>query len=451
MAQIRYEQAVYGSFPFWDRGYALLARSDGCRPEWIRGFEEACQRYGEPPPGLSADGAAFATVLPNGGPWLVVGVGSTGRDDRGRPGALAFHGLFVHDRELRRARAGPLVLLGALRREWGPESAALMAGTCKVETSGGPAEGDAVLADRLARALAAGRRVAIEATEPITDLALAVARAGGDRLRRRRCAIATLTFSDANHFGLFATPQLDLLPADPALLTLDRLEAWDEARRRSVRRARLGGLGAIVASGIAAGLWWRAPAPGPAGPPDELRPAVGSATGTDSGPPTAIALGSAPVDREERQHALDGLLDLALRCGVEVDPESEGDPTALMLRLAAKLRYRGPWLSEPELTRLRREGTLEAGRVLRWHEHLGHFRDDRPLPASFARGGLAWQLATLAWSFHVEPGPDVPPAEIPFSLADALAVPGPVRPGRLAARYPAVQEYARFLGRLPQR
>ncbi len=24
---IRYEQAVYGSFAFWDRGYAILARS----------------------------------------------------------------------------------------------------------------------------------------------------------------------------------------------------------------------------------------------------------------------------------------------------------------------------------------------------------------------------------------------------------------------------------------
>ena len=31
--RVRFEQAVYGSFAFWDRGYALLAHSPGCRPE----------------------------------------------------------------------------------------------------------------------------------------------------------------------------------------------------------------------------------------------------------------------------------------------------------------------------------------------------------------------------------------------------------------------------------
>ena len=46
--RVRFEQAVYGSFPFWDRGYALLAHSPGCRPEWLAEFLAACQRYGEP-------------------------------------------------------------------------------------------------------------------------------------------------------------------------------------------------------------------------------------------------------------------------------------------------------------------------------------------------------------------------------------------------------------------
>ena len=36
--RVRFEQAVYGSFPFWDRGYALLAHSPGCRPEWLAEF-----------------------------------------------------------------------------------------------------------------------------------------------------------------------------------------------------------------------------------------------------------------------------------------------------------------------------------------------------------------------------------------------------------------------------
>src|SRR3954464_15992347 len=47
--EIRYEQAVYGSFPFWDRGYAVLAHSPGCRPEWLAGPRAARQRYGERP------------------------------------------------------------------------------------------------------------------------------------------------------------------------------------------------------------------------------------------------------------------------------------------------------------------------------------------------------------------------------------------------------------------
>ena len=33
---VRFEQAVYGSFPFRDQGYALLAQSPGCRDGWRR-------------------------------------------------------------------------------------------------------------------------------------------------------------------------------------------------------------------------------------------------------------------------------------------------------------------------------------------------------------------------------------------------------------------------------
>ena len=50
---IRYEQAVYGSFPFWDKGYAVLAQSPGCRPEWLAELREACQRFGERPGGVA--------------------------------------------------------------------------------------------------------------------------------------------------------------------------------------------------------------------------------------------------------------------------------------------------------------------------------------------------------------------------------------------------------------
>src|SRR5262249_4885253 len=118
-AQVRYEQAVYGSFPFWDKGYAVLAQSPGCRPEWLADLRAACQRYGAPPRGVAASGAWFCLRLPSG-PWAIVGVGSPGSDDRGRPGALAFHALFLAPRDYRRAGHDPFALAAALRRDWGP-------------------------------------------------------------------------------------------------------------------------------------------------------------------------------------------------------------------------------------------------------------------------------------------------------------------------------------------
>jgi hypothetical protein len=92
--QVRVEQAVYGSFPFWNRGYAVLARSLGCRPEWLAALQTASQRYGERPTGVAEADGLFALRLKRG-PWMIVGVSAQGRDDRDRPGALAFHALFV--------------------------------------------------------------------------------------------------------------------------------------------------------------------------------------------------------------------------------------------------------------------------------------------------------------------------------------------------------------------
>src|SRR4051812_19907312 len=105
---IRHEQAVYGSFPFWDKGYAVLAQSPGCRPAWLTELRAACQRFGERPGGVPARDVRglFAMRIP-GGLWMIVGVYSPGSDDRGRPGALAFHALFVGPREYRRAGCNP--------------------------------------------------------------------------------------------------------------------------------------------------------------------------------------------------------------------------------------------------------------------------------------------------------------------------------------------------------
>ena len=52
--RIPFEQAVYGSFPFWNRGYGVLTHSQGCRPEWLAELRNVCQRYGEPPTGAAS-------------------------------------------------------------------------------------------------------------------------------------------------------------------------------------------------------------------------------------------------------------------------------------------------------------------------------------------------------------------------------------------------------------
>src|SRR5262245_26669841 len=115
--RVRCEQAVYGSFPFWHRGYDVLARSQGCRPEWLGTLKTACQRYGERP-AAAAEADAFFAVRLNRGPWMLVGVSSQGYDDQDRPGALAFHALFVDPWIFWLTGANPFAFTPTLRRDW---------------------------------------------------------------------------------------------------------------------------------------------------------------------------------------------------------------------------------------------------------------------------------------------------------------------------------------------
>ena len=91
----------------------MLARSAGCRPEWLAELRTACQRYGEPPTGAAQADGLFALRLESG-PWMIVGVHPQGCDDRDRPGALAFHALFVGRWAYRWAGADPFAFAGAI-------------------------------------------------------------------------------------------------------------------------------------------------------------------------------------------------------------------------------------------------------------------------------------------------------------------------------------------------
>lgn len=445
MPTLRFEQAVYGSFPWWGRGYDMLAASPGCRPEWLAEFRAACQNYGEPPPGFEAPDALFVLRLPSG-VWAVVGVGSPGRDDRGRPGALAFHGLFLAEREFARARRDLNQLQQALRRDWGPETV-LGPGAYPFESRRyriDTESEEARTAARVLDALAAGRRVVIESAEPIRGVVGSVWRG----LRRRRASVATLAYSVANRFDLVALPRLAGVELDPSYVTLDELNA--PPRPPLVTRGKLALAGLAAAATAATGfLLLRGCDGSRVGETGPVPPTAARAPADSNEPAPSPPRGSAPIDPDERDRIVEGLLDLAARFGVEADPAAE--PAALMAAISGRLRYRGRWLTDDELAELRRDPSPEAARALAWHAHLRHFAADRPLPPDFAAGPLPWQLAALSWSFRVEPHPNLTLAEVPFALADALAMGSPVRPSPLAASHPALAEYARFLARLPRR
>ncbi len=224
--RVRLEQAVYGSFPFWNRGYAVLARSLGCRPQWLTALQAAGQRYGERPMGVAEADGLFARRL-RCGSWMIVGVSAQGCDDRDRPGALAFHALFVGAWTYIWSGGNPFAFSGELRRKWTaadqgatlpsygrirptPRVAESASSSCPTET------------DRVALAVAAlsrGRPVIVQSAEPIDTLARNVWLMLPWRVRCR-ASMATWVFDNANEFDLVALPKLAGVTLDSSALIL---------------------------------------------------------------------------------------------------------------------------------------------------------------------------------------------------------------------------------------
>jgi hypothetical protein len=221
---IRYEQAVYGSFPFWDKGYAVLAQSAGCRPEWISELRTACQRFGERPRAVAeAEVRGLFALRLASGPWMIAGVGSPGRDDHGRPGALAFHALFLSPREYRRAECDPFALAGALRTDWTAATHDLPSGTWTITPSSPTEPATDPQAARIAAALVRGQRVVIEAAAPIDALARQVWHGLPGRIRQKT-SVATWAFANGNRFDLVALPRLAGHAFDPSYLRPEELD-----------------------------------------------------------------------------------------------------------------------------------------------------------------------------------------------------------------------------------
>src|SRR4051812_37826364 len=324
--QVRYEQAVYGSFPFWDRGYAILAQSPGCRPEWVAELRAACQRFGDRPAGVTVVGGLFALGMASG-PWMIVGVASPGSDDRGRPGALAFHALFVSPRDYRRAGCNPFALSSALRDDWTAATGRLPAGSLKVGYVSPPMGLIDPRASKVVAALTRGRRVAIEAAAPIDALAQQVWPALPDRVRRR-ATLATWAFGNGNRFDLVALPRLAGVERDASYVDPSALEHDEEAPAtpgsgtRSLARVLSVAGCAAMAAGLLLGLrWHRGDAPSRARP-DTSAPAPPLATPAppDRSLPDRAAYPRESVDPDERRRVAEALLALADRFGVPVSP-----------------------------------------------------------------------------------------------------------------------------------
>jgi hypothetical protein len=222
---VRFEQAVYGSFPFWDRGYGVLAHSPGCRPEWLAELRTVCQRFGEPPAGTPHVEGFFALRLQSG-PWVVAGVHSQGCDDRGRPGALAFHALFVGPFTYHWAGSDPFGLKHELRHDWhaDDQDRALPTGRLSLWPSHRarrtPDPNAQVRA--IVTAISQRRRVIVQSSTPIDILAQNV----WNQLPRRarmRASVATWAFDVGNGFDLVALPKLTglALETDDLVLALE--------------------------------------------------------------------------------------------------------------------------------------------------------------------------------------------------------------------------------------
>ena len=469
LVTIRFEQAVYGSFAFRPDGYAMLASSPRCRSQWRDDFRTACQRIGEQPAGVSDRPSLFATRLPSG-PWCVVGVFPQGSDDRGRPGALAFHGLFLSGRDYRELGGSPFPLRDVLRGQW-TETQSLDSGLASFvpETPGIP-RSQRDLAGRIAKVLRLGWKAAVELPEPGDDLAREVWR----RLplkTRKHLSVGTWAFGNGNNFDLFIGPKLAGVAFDSHSIRIepDAPSAQETALHsrscfQTHRMIAMGFVGvALILTMVAVrhALELRETA-------DALslsvrvRPEVAPIRVSTRVEPSPTFSSDEDVTPGERERLVEALVHLLDRFEVLEDhrlpQSSQSDPRALMDHLAAKLRYNGPFLSESDRHSLQNDPRHEAELALCWEEHIRKFAADRPLPADFRSKRLGAQVALLVWSFHLDrnrPDSDNPrrlsPAETVQALAEELTVDMALRPTPVVEQYPALGSYLTFLGRLPRR
>ena len=469
---LRFEQAVYGSFAFRDTGYAPLASSPGCRPEWLNAFHEVCRSLGEKPSSLhDLQGMMFSLRIKPNGPWMVVGVSSQGADDRGRPGALAFHGLFVEAREFRKVGYNPFALSDAIRTDWGPQTT-LAADTMDVKKPEPPTGGARALA--ISSALARRRKVVMESAMPILELARLVWEILPIRVRKR-CSVATWAFANDPEFDLVATPKLAVWKLEGPYRDPfgEELPQWKRDWRRVswIRAATIATIGiAIMTLGVwqlrehsriptnrRSGRWFGNPVS------RGVSSSIGILPKRVRDPVPGPEKTSYPDDSNDQAAIAEVVAKLVIlgRDGLGIrDFNLPGDfgvaDLQYVLDEVGSVRYTGPLLNSAELAAIGGETSSGRSRAIAWDSMIHRFVADRwpPEPTSqraINDGPLRWQIDTLAWSFHLELDSKLTTAEVVDAISDVLKLDEPIQSNPLEEKYHSLGEYAKFLRRLPVR
>jgi len=455
------EQAVYGSFPFRDQGYEILTASPGCRQEWLTTFARYCRDLGQPPSDVSPriDRLLFARKVPSG-PWVVALGSAQGCDDRGRPGAWAFHGLFLSGRDFRKLGLSPFPLIPFLLDKFD----AGMGLTRECLSPILPSEDPPVFTNSsMIRWVSRGnrlRRVSDADTFASTD---AFWNSLGPRAKRKR-SMTTWAFRSDTPFH-WACVGSRPLPDGPAGFhrTLWHFETGEEIvqpHRKMTLSHRFWGLSFAGFAVAALSLTifrscFRHDAP----TVEEMNDSLVSQT-TETRPPVPSKFRSTDVPAGLREFVAEKLTDWAERLDFDAAAERFGT-SAQAERIVQAIRYAGPLLPPDFGSRV--DGTapgriaLEYAAVVRRHSETrtwvagdhasSHMNDPRIVLAKMAWCIRDDDLAKAAYAIENAPAATAwlerfRDRVIPDSIPDDLPATG------FENRFPELAEYRLHLSRL---
>lgn len=455
------EQAVYGSFPFRDQGYEILTASPGCRQEWLTTFGRYCRDLGQPPSVVSpkVDRLLFARKIPSG-PWVVALGSAQGCDDRGRPGAWAFHGLFLSGRDFRKLDYSPFALKPFLLDKFDPG----MRLTSETLDPVLPREQAPVFANAsMIRWVGRGkrlRRVSDIDTFASTD---AFWKSLSARTRRKR-SMSTWAFRADNPFHWACVGSLPLTNApDVAHRTLWHFEPGEETIPPGCKTPVLQRVMAISGASVAAAalLFFLIRAIVRHDPPALVRDSGSfAAPANDEQPPvpSELRLADAPVGL--RAFVSEKLTDWAERLD-SFDAEGASGTSAHGERIVQAIRYVGPLL--PSDFASRADGVRPAGIALEYAAVVRRHSSFRPWVNGDRADSIVNDprvvLATMAWcirdadlaqgAYEIE---NVPEAKRWLERFRNLVIPDSI-PADLPAtglenRFPELAEYRLHLSRL---